>query len=164
MPIDSTHAAALAERIGSMRFAMFCYRDASDHLLSQPMTLQKIDDDGALWFFVSTTTDLWEAIGHQAQVNVSFADNDDAHYVSVSGSAERVVDRARIAQMWNPMVEAWFPDGTDDPHAVLVRVVAHSAEYWDSQDNKMVRLFEMARAAITGNPPGLDTDHGTIRM
>lgn len=162
MPIDHMQAQALAERIGALRFAMFTYRDADDHLLAQPMTLQQIDDDGALWFFVHTNTALWESISHHGQVNVSFADNDSAHYVSISGSAERVVDRNLIRQMWNPMVEAWFPDGPDDPHAVLVRVAAQGAEYWDSNDNKMVRLFEMARAAITGTTPNMDSDHGTI--
>lgn len=164
MAIDSTQAKALAERIGDLRFAMFCYRDAGDHLLSQPMTLQQVDDQGALWFFVNTSADLWQAIGRQAQVNVSFADSDDALYVSVSGSAQQVTDRAKIREMWNPMVDAWFPNGPDDPHAVLVQVVTHGAEYWDIQDNKMVRMFEMARAAITGKPPSLDTEHGTINL
>jgi hypothetical protein len=45
-----------------------------------------------------------------------------------------------------------------------VRVLPHAAEYWDSNDSKMVRLFAMAKAAVTGSTPDVDTDHGTIRM
>jgi hypothetical protein len=48
---------------------------------------------------------------------------------------------------------------------VLVRVVPHSAEYWDSNDSKMVRLFQMAKAAVTGTTPDVDPgDHGTIHL
>ena len=158
------HAAALSDKIGSMRFAMFTSRDASGHLVSQPMTNQQIDNEGGLWFYTRSTTELWENIAHEPEVNVSFANNDDSTYVSVSGRAERVVDRTQIKALWNPMVQAWFPAGPEDEHVVLVRVLPHAAEYWDSNDSKMVRLFAMAKAAVTGSTPDVDAEHGTIRM
>jgi general stress protein 26 len=158
------HAAALSDKIGSMRFAMFTSRDASGHLVSQPMTNQQIDTEGGLWFYTRSTTELWENIAHEPEVNVSFANNDDSTYVSVSGRAERVVDRTQIKALWNPMVQAWFPAGPEDEHVVLVRVLPHAAEYWDSNDSKMVRLFAMAKAAVTGSTPDVDAEHGTIRM
>jgi len=161
---NQDHAAALSDKIGSMRFAMFSTRDANGHLVSQPMTKQQIDDGGGLWFFVASTAELWENIAHEPEVNVSFADTDNSTYVSVSGKAERVVDRAQIKALWNPMVQAWFPAGPDDQHAVLVRVLPHAAEYWDSNDSKMVRMFAMAKAAVTGTTPDVDAEHGTIRM
>ncbi len=158
------HAAALSDKIGSMRFAMFTTRDASGHLVSQPMTNQQVDDEGGLWFYTRTTTELWENIAHEPEVNVSFANSDDSTYVSVSGRAERVVDRSQIKALWNAMVQAWFPAGPEDEHVVLVRVMPHAAEYWDSNDSKMVRMFAMAKAAVTGSTPDVDGDHGTIRM
>jgi len=158
------HADALSSKIGAMRFAMFTTRDANGHLVSQPMTKQQIDDDGGLWFYTRSTTELWENIAHEPEVNVSFANNDDSTYVSVSGHAERVVDRTQITALWNPMVQAWFPAGPEDEHVVLVRVMPHAAEYWDSNDSKMVRLFAMAKAAVTGSTPDVDAEHGTIRM
>jgi len=164
MTADRNHAAALADRIGSLRFAMFTFRDQYDHLVSQPMTKQQIDAEGGIWFFVNSTSDLWESIAHQPEVNVSFSDADDSNYVSVSGRAERVVDRAQVEKMWNPMVQAWFPAGPGDQHAVLVRVDPHAAEYWDSNDSKMVRLFAMAKAAVTGTQPDVDAEHGTIKL
>ncbi len=158
------HAAALADKIGSMRFAMFTTRDANGHLISQPMTNQQVDAEGGLWFYTRSTTELWENIAHEPEVNVSFANNDDSTYVSVSGRAERVVDRSQIKALWNPMVQAWFPAGPEDEHVVLVRVMPHAAEYWDSNDSKMVRLFAMAKAAVTGSTPDVDAEHGTIRL
>ncbi|WP_020654101.1 pyridoxamine 5'-phosphate oxidase family protein [Massilia niastensis] len=158
------HAAVLADKIGSMRFAMFTFRDQYDHLVSQPMTNQQIDEHGGLWFYVRTTTSLWDSIARNPEVNLSFANNDDSTYVSVSGTAERVVDRSQIHALWNGMVQAWFPAGPEDEHVVLVRVVPHAAEYWDANDSQMVRMFAMAKAAVTGTTPDLDAEHGTIRM
>ena len=158
------HAAALSEKIGSMRFAMFTTRDQNGHLVSQPMTNQQVDSEGALWFYTRSTTELWDNIAHQPEVNISFADPDNSTWVSVSGHAERVVDRAQIHALWNAMVQAWFPAGPEDEHVVLVRVLPHAAEYWDANDSKMVRMFAMAKAAVTGNTPDMDADHGTIRM
>lgn len=158
------HAAALSDKIGSMRFAMFTTRDRNGHLVSQPMTRQQLDDEGGLWFYTRTTTELWDNIAHEPEVNVSFADPDNSTWVSVSGTAERVVERARIHDLWNAMVQAWFPAGPEDEHVVLVRVLPHAAEYWDANDSKMVRLFAMAKAAVTGTTPDMDADHGSIRM
>ena len=159
------HADALSDKIGAMRFAMFTTRDASGHLVSQPMTNQQVDDEGGLWFYTRSTTELWENIAHEPEVNVSFANSDDSTYVSVSGRAERVVDRAQIKALWNPMVQAWFPAGPEDEHVVLVRVMPHAAEYWDSNDSKMVRLFQMAKAAVTGATPDVDPgEHGMIKL
>jgi general stress protein 26 len=163
--IEAAHVAELAAKIRPTRFAMFTTVDQHGHLTSNPMTNQDIDDDGSLWFYTSTLSGLWENIAHRPEVNVSFAEPEDNHYVSVSGTAERVVDRARIKTMWNPMVEAWFPHGPEDEHVVLVRVAPHGAEYWDSNESKMVRMFQMAKAAITGTPPEVDPgEHGTIQL
>ncbi|MFL6675180.1 MAG: pyridoxamine 5'-phosphate oxidase family protein [Massilia sp.] len=165
MSAHNAHVAALAAKIRPVRFAMFTTVDQNGHLVSQPMTIQQADDDGGLWFYTSTLTELWENIAHQPEVNLSFTNPEDSLYVSVSGTAERVVDRARIADMWNAMAYAWFPAGPEDEHAVLVRVAPHAAEYWDSNDSKMVRMFQFAKAALTGTPPEADPgEHGTIKL
>jgi general stress protein 26 len=132
---------------------MFTTIDAEGRLVSRPMTTQHTDAEGNLWFFTSSLTELWQDIAAQPQVNLSFAEPEDSVYVSISGTAERVVDRDRIRDMWSPAVQAWFPHGPDDPHAMLVRVVSHSAEYWDAGASSMVQLFNMAKAALTGTTP-----------
>jgi general stress protein 26 len=156
--------AQLAAKISDVRFPMFTWQDEHGHLLSQPMTRDHVDEEGGIWFFTSTLTSLWNCIGHRPQVNLSFAKPEDSLFVSVSGTAERVVERARIRAMWNAGAQAWFPAGPDDEHAVLIRVDPHSAEYWDTHDSKMVQLFAMAKAAITGNKPELDSEHRTLKL
>jgi general stress protein 26 len=159
----AAHVAALAAKVKPVRFAMFTTLDSNGHLVSQPMTLVESDDTGGMWFFTSTLTELWDNIAHQPEVNLSFVDQEDSLFVSVSGTAERVVDRARIRAMWNTAVQAWFPNGPEDEHAVLVRVAPHAAEYWDANDSKMVRMFQMAKAAVSGTRPD-GGEHGKIEL
>lgn len=159
----SSQIADLQSKIKPIHFAMFTTIDEHGHLISRPMTCQEMDSDGNLWFFTSSQTDLWENIAANPQVNLSFAEPEDNVYVSISGRAERVVDRARIKDMWNPAVQAWFPAGPDDPHAMLVRVVSDSAEYWDSTSSAMVQLYKMAKAVLTGTTPE-QTEHARIDL
>ncbi|NIA54189.1 pyridoxamine 5'-phosphate oxidase family protein [Massilia sp. TW-1] len=161
---DTQAIADLKSRIKEVRFPMFTWQDEHGHLLSQPMTQEEVDDDGGIWFFTSTQTALWDCIGHRPQVNLSFAKPEDSLFVSVSGLAERIVDRERIRAMWNTGAQAWFPAGPDDEHAVLIRVEPHSAEYWDSNDSKMVRMFAYAKAAMTGTRPDVDAEHRTLKL
>lgn len=159
----SSQVAELKSKVKPIRFAMFTTIDEHDKLISRPMTNQQVDDDGDLWFFTSTEADIWENIVQNPMVNVSFANPEDSVYVSVSGRAERVVDRALIKSMWNPAVQAWFPHGPDDPHAVLIRVVTDTAEYWDSDSSSMVQLYKMAKAVLTGTTPN-GGEHGRLNL
>jgi len=161
-----THASQFAElkdKIRSIRFAMFTTQDQDGQLLSRPMTSQDIDSDGNLWFYTSTSTALWLHIAAHPRVNLSFAEPEAHTYVSVSGTAERVVDREQIKAMWNAGAQAWYPNGPNDPHVVLIRVLPEMAEYWDAGSSSMVQLFNMARAVLTGSTPD-DGKHGRITM
>lgn len=149
----SSEVAELRSRIKPIHFAMFTTVDAQGRLSSRPMTTQDIDPEGNLWFFTSTETALWNDIAAQPQVNLSFAEPADQVYVSISGRAERVVERATIKAMWTPAVQAFYPHGPDDPHVVLVKVVSDTAEYWDANASSMVQLFNMAKAVLTGSTP-----------
>lgn len=159
----SSQVAELKSKIKSIRFAMFTTIDEHGHLISRPMTNQDTDAEGNLWFYTSTETDLWENIAQQPQVNLSFSEPADHVYVSISGRAERVVDREKIKAMWNPAVQAWYPHGPDDPHVMLIRVVSDTAEYWDSNASGMVQLFKMAKAVLTGTTPE-EGEHARINL
>ena len=82
----------------------------------------------------------------------------------MSGTAAVVEDMAKKQQLWSKMAEAWFPGGVDDPDLALVRVRITHANYWDVKESKIVQLYEMAKAAITGKPPTDLGEHAEIRM
>ena len=143
----------LVRLIKDIKFAMLTTATKNGALRSRPMATQVEDDfDGTLWFF----TDDDEAKVHEIQrdkhVNVSFADPHKNDYVSVSGLASIVKNKAKAKELWNPFYKAWFPDGLDDPKLALIRVDVDRAEYWDSPNSKVVQLAGLIKAVVTGKP------------
>ena len=160
---DST--SELLQKIKGAHICMLTTLDENDQLVSQPMTLQEIDGSGDLWFFTSGKTSCAQNILAHREVNLSFADSTKSLYVSVSGEASQVRDRARLQSLWNPTVGVWFPKGIDDPHLLLLKVVPHCAEYWDNESNTMMKMLTMAKATLTGRPPEVKPgEHGNINL
>ncbi|RYY03015.1 MAG: general stress protein [Gammaproteobacteria bacterium] len=143
----------LRSKIKSIRFGMLTTLNDDETLSSRPMTQQELDDNGILWFFISDTSQLALDINRHQKINVTFAEPADSVYLSTSGNAEVIKFKEKAAELWNPAVAAWFPEGLDDPHLSLIKFTIHTAEYWDSHSNKMLQLFAIAKAAISGKPP-----------
>lgn len=122
-------------------------------LYSRPMVALQKGFDGSLWFFTrKSSPKVTEVEGHR-QVNVAYASASDNSYVSLSGVANLVEDRAAIEAHWNEWIKTWFPDGKDDPDLALLRVDVDTAEYWDAPSSKMVLAFDYLKARITGQTP-----------
>lgn len=140
--------------VEDIRIAMMTTVDDQENLVSRPMACLQMDEDGTIWFFTKRLSPKVEQIednGHR--VNLSFSSVSDSDYVSVSGKATELYDKAKIDELWNPQAKAWFPDGKDDPELTLLKVHVDMAEYWSSNDSSMVRFFQQATAVVTGNPP-----------
>jgi len=45
-----------------------------------------------------------------------------------------------------------------------VQVQIVHANYWDVKESKLVQLYAMAKAAVTGKPPVDLGEHGEVRM
>jgi general stress protein 26 len=140
----------IAAKIKDVRFGMFTTLDDENVLTSRPLTMQQIDNEGNMWFFTSDEAPFTIDLQQHPNVNVSFSDPDHNLYLSVTGRAYLLKDRAKARELWNPLIRSWFPGGLDDPHLALVRVKIESAEYWDASASKMKQLFHFAKAAMTG--------------
>lgn len=143
----------LGELIKDIKFAMLTTVEDDGSLRSRPMGTQQVEFDGDLWFFAGASSAKVGEIQHDRQVNVSYADTDHQRYVSVSGTAQLVRDRAKIEELWNPIFKAWFPDGLDDPDLALLKVAVERAEYWDSPSSKVVQLYGFVKTVATGKRP-----------
>lgn len=138
--------------IEGIDFAMLTTIDTDDVLRSRPMSTQKAEFDGTLWFFTSDKTHKVDEIERESRVNVSYAKPDDNVYVSVSGKASISKDRAKMEELWNPILKAWFPDGLDQPDLCLLKVDVEQAEYWDSPSSTIVQIYGFVKAVVTGTP------------
>ena len=165
-PDQADARAKLWDLIKDIRFAMFTTRHSNGHLHSRPMTTQnsKLDEDRSLWFFMSRKSEPVADLAGDSTVNVVYADPGEDSYVSVSGTAVVVEDMARKERLWSKMAQAWFPGGSTDPDLALVCVTISHANYWDVEESKVVQLYKMAKAAVTGKPPTNLGEQAEIRM
>lgn len=157
-PQTNAELTQLGELIEGMSIAMLTNIHCDGALVSRPMSPLEMDADGAVWFFVDART------SHEKQLhalNLSFSDEDAGTYVSLSGRGEINLDRARMERLWTPLAQPWFPDGPSSPDLALLKVVPHTAEYWDGPHSRMVRMFAMAAAVVTGQPVAIG-DHDTL--
>ncbi|HEX3141830.1 MAG TPA: pyridoxamine 5'-phosphate oxidase family protein [Rhizobacter sp.] len=165
-PNEDSSRELLWDLIKDIKFAMFTTRHSNGHLHARPMTTQnkRVDEDASLWFFMPRSAEAVADIEADASVNVVYADPGADSYVSVSGTARVVDSLAKKEQLWNKFNEAWFPAGANDPELALVQVQITHANYWDVKSSKLVQLFAMAKAAVTGRPPRNLGTHGEVRM
>jgi general stress protein 26 len=156
---NSERAREAWNRMSKARFVMMTTLDEDGGIYGCPMTLQQAGD-GEMWFFTSTTTPTAQAVERDPRVGVALMD-DDGFYVSVYGTAALVDDRAKMRELWNTMVKAWFPQGVEDPHLVLLRLDIVRGEYWDSDQNALLKMFEVGKAIATNARPKVG-EKGTI--
>jgi general stress protein 26 len=139
----------LKELIMDIDFCMLTTIDEG-YLRSRPMSTQEFEFDGDLWFFTSDNTHKVEEIEKDNRVNVAYSKSSNDTYVSVSGRAEMSKDRAKIEELWSPVLKAWFPEGLEDPHLCLLKVSVEQAEYWDTPSGKIVQMLGFVKALATG--------------
>ncbi|QMU28310.1 pyridoxamine 5'-phosphate oxidase family protein [Adhaeribacter radiodurans] len=142
----------LIDLIKDIKTAMFTTAEVDGTLRSRPMRTQQVKPDGILWFFTGEDSAKTHEIQQDRHVNVSYMDDASNTYVSVSGRARTVKDKAKIDELWKEPLKAWFPEGKDDPNIALIKVTIDQAEYWDAPSSTLVHLYGMAKAAITGEP------------
>lgn len=146
------------------RFAMMVTVEGDGALRSRPMTTVQKDFDGTLWFFAPTDSAAVTAIHSYPEVCLAYADSKDADFVSVSGNGSIESDSAIKQKLWNPMLQAWFPQGPQSSDVVLIRIDANHAEYWDSNSNKLVQLYSLASALMTGTRPKHMGTHRSVTL
>jgi general stress protein 26 len=140
----------LRDKIKDIRIAMLTTLEQDGDFHTRPMATHEMDADGTMWFFTYDNSHKVEEVEKDQRVSVAFSDPGSELYVATTGMAEIVKDRAKINDLWTDFLKTWFPQGKDDPNIALLKVTIHGGEYWDRPGGKMVKLFEMAKGAITG--------------
>jgi general stress protein 26 len=155
--IQQEQIAKLAELIKDIQIAMLTTNTPDDSLHSRPMGVQQVEFDGDLWFFTKSSSRKSAEITHDPRVNVAFAQTDKQRYVSISGQAALIVDRAKMKSLWSPTYRVWFPEGLDDPELQLIKVTVDGAEYWDaSAGGVATQIFGFVQSLVTGKHGGQD--------
>ena len=152
--------------VEGIEIAMLTTRRLDGHLVSRPMATQVPAAGADLWFVTDGETDKLDELQHDPHVNVSYYRDRSREWVSVSGTARVVRDRAKIRELYRPDWKAWFPDqgagrdgGPDDPRLALIAVDAHSVVYMVNDTPRPVVLFEVVKGILTGQQPDVGETH-----
>src|SRR6056297_203352 len=143
------------DRVGNVRTVMVTTVDERGTLSSRPMTVQHVTDAGDVRFVVDRDAD-WVSPSMGA-VNVAFVDGSST-WVSVAGRGVLDNDSQLLDDLWNPLLDSYFPDGRAS--AVVLQVQADRWEYWTAP-NKLNQLVETARTKVGDDRPDLG-DSGMI--
>jgi len=149
-PDTSPGAHTVARLTRGIRIAMLTTIDGDGHFVSRPMAQQEVEFDGDLWFLAERDSRKVAHITANPKVGVTLSSHDT--WVSISGSAAVVEDPAKALDLWNAWVEAWMPQGPEDPSVVLIKVTGETAQYWDTPGGRVASLISFAKAKVTGKP------------
>eukprot|EP01119_Soliformovum_irregulare_P004029 TRINITY_DN1503_c0_g1_i1.p1 TRINITY_DN1503_c0_g1~~TRINITY_DN1503_c0_g1_i1.p1 ORF type:complete len:176 (-),score=58.75 TRINITY_DN1503_c0_g1_i1:98-625(-) len=98
-------------------------------LRSRPMAFKKATDSDGIWMFSDDRSPKNKEILANSEVNISCQSQDK--WISVSGTATILKDRAKVEELFTEDDKLWFPDGKQSPNLTLIHVRPSAAEIWD---------------------------------
>lgn len=129
----------------------FCTH-ATDYtaLTTTPMSIQKADDQGNLWFLSANDSHKNQAIQSDPRVQLLFQGSPHSDFLLVRGTATITTDKAVIKDLWEPILKTWFTGGIDDPRITAIKVESENGYYWDTKHGTAVAFVKQVAGAITG--------------
>jgi general stress protein 26 len=116
----------------------------------RPMSVLQVDDAGNLWFMSRSDSNKNTEITHDPFTHLFFQENKNSGFLNIYGITEIISDRAKIDELWNPLLKVWFQGGKDDPKISLLKVEPTKVYYWDTKHSETVAFIKMATSIITG--------------
>jgi general stress protein 26 len=116
----------------------------------RPMSVQKVDDQGNLWFLSANDSHKNQDVQTDNNVQLLFQGSAHSDFLSLYGKATISTDKELIKELWEPIVKTWFTGGVDDPRITVIKVETKEAYYWDNKHGDAVALVKMAAGAILG--------------
>lgn len=148
-----TDLQAIWKLIKSEHVALLVTVGKDGSLDSRPMGCLQREFDGTLWFMTFRGTPKLLEIEDNQHALVSYARPADYEFVSLSGRARIVEDRAQIKALWNEGLRVWFPDGPDSSDVALVAVDVEAAKSWTKPASMLTYAYYYLRARLTGESP-----------
>jgi general stress protein 26 len=124
------------------------------------------DREAGLIFVV---TDLRSAKEHEIEaehdVGLVVIDAKANAYLSITARAQVRKEPAKAKEIWRSTDTLWWPGGPQDRNVCVLRIEPVTAELWDGPSSKVVAIYEIAKAKLTGGKPNLGENRKvTVRL
>ena len=129
---------------------MFNTNGESGTIKSRPMSNNgDVEYDGDSWFFSYENTKKVSEIERDTAVTLTFSAppsllGKPGIFIAIYGEASLIRDKTQFEAHWVKDLDRWFPEGIDTPGIVLIRVSARTIEYWDGEDNGILKVNSVA--------------------
>lgn len=149
--LQGNEAAEKIKDLANKNTCFFCTGiETGKEITVRPMAVQKIDDQGNLWFLSANDSHKNKDIGRDPKVQLLFQGSSHSDFLTIYGKATISTDKALIKELWEPLAKAWFTEGVDDPRITVIKVSADSGYYWDNKHGDAIALLKIAAGAIMG--------------
>ena len=149
--------------MSSMDIAMLTTVDSSSgegRLTSRPLSTQVHEEDGDVLFLVRSSSAVASDVRANPHVNVAYSSM--KAWVSLSGSATVIEDRALVEQLWSKGADAFMEGGPENPDNVVLKVNGDTVTYWggDSLVGTVVDTVKM----VTGKGDQQDAGPTVVEL
>lgn len=149
--IENEGIKKLHELVGHINICLFCTDlKAGDGATATPMSAQKVDEEGNIWFFSGKDSDKNREISKDNDVQLFFSHPGLSSYLVVNGFATIITDIEKMKELYTPAIKIWFKDGVEDPNISLIKVATKNAYYWDTVGGKAINFIKMIASVVTG--------------
>lgn len=130
---------------------------------ARPMNVRKVDDAGTLWFLSAADSNKNLELERDPHVTLYFQGSPHSDFLQLSGTATVSTDKAKIHELWEPVLRTWFTEGVDDPRITVIAVTPTDGYYWDTKHGNTVAGVKMLIGAALGVTLD-DSIEGTLRV
>jgi general stress protein 26 len=146
-----TAPASERSRIGALirqaTVGMLLNIDEHGGQMGRPMLPLFLENDPHIYFLTHQHSRKVIHLTARPQVALTFISGNC--YLVIVGSASTSRDPGLVRRLWNPTYRAWFPGGTDDREAIVLRVTVERVDYWEPPRSRLLRLAQAVKAIVT---------------
>lgn len=152
----------MQEMLGDGNILMFASNLGNHPFEVSPMSTQKVEDNGEVWFFSAKNSDRNKFVQQDSRTQLIYSNSSDSEYMSIYGDAEIVQNQEKVKELWTPFAKVWFQDGPEDLNLSLMKFTPKEGFYWDTKNGKMVSFAKMIVSLATGETMD-DGVEGTLK-
>lgn len=139
----------------------FCTNLTSAAFATRPMAVYQPDERGHFWFLSASDSHKNAEIQQNPAVHLLLQGSAHSDFLSLVGTATISTDKAKIKELWNPLLKTWFTEGEDDPRLTAIEVTPQHGYYWDNKHGNAVAAVKIAIGAVIGQTLD-DSIEGTL--
>lgn len=153
----------IKELVDKANSCFFCTNPIGESIGTRPMSVQKIDDTGAIWFLSPNDSHKNADINSSNDVKLYFRGSTHSDFLYLQGRATITTDKAIIKELWEPLLKAWFTEGENDPRISAIKVTPTAGYYWDTKHGNAVAFLKTIVGAMTGTTLD-DSIEGSLKV